>query len=370
MNFNRDGESPDLGIILENKNNQEELKNQKEQISALLREDKEKFPLKKAIAISAIAHPLIPFLSWLLIAILAFFGLNLTMFQKPEIKPRDIEFVIVNNKEQPPINKNTRLRSDRNSRAGGKHDPTKRISEPEKVSRASAPQRSAAEQKPIPRTAPRQTSMPSAAPKAPNVPPRPVLQPKPSSPPKLTTHNPFSIPAPKVKAPKALSPQGGPVTTGPIGTSSPSGDPSPVMSNGGRSGTRGSRGSGYSTGGGDAGNPGPGNPNGSPGIDAIKEPDFGPYMRELQRRIKRNWHPPRGNESKRVQLLFKVSRDGRLIRLNISKSSGVADADDAALEAVKMSAPFRPLPPEYQGKDIDIQFTFDYNVFSAGRYQN
>jgi TonB family protein len=357
-----------MGIILENKTDQDDLNKQKEKISAVLREEKEKFPLKKALVISGIAHPLIPFLVWFLIAVLAFFGLNLTLFQKPEIKPRDIEFVIVNNKEQPPINKNTRLRADRNSRAGGKHDPTKKISEPEHVSRPSTPQRSAPEQKPVQKSAPQhRASAHTAAPKAQRIPPRPVFQPKPSSPPKLTTHNPFSIPAPKVKAPRAITPMGGPVTTGPIGTSSPSGDPSPMMSNSGRSGhSRGSRGSGYSVGGGDPGNPGPGNPNGSPGIDAIKEPDFGPYMRELQRRIKRNWHPPRGNESKRVQLLFKVSRDGRLLRLNISKSSGVSDADDAALEAVKMSAPFRPLPPEYQGNDIDIQFTFDYNVFSVG----
>ena len=356
-----------MGIILENKTDQEDQKKQKEQISAVLRENQEEFPLKKALVISGVAHPLIPFLIWLFIAILAFFGLNLTLFQKPEIKPRDIEFVIVNNKERPPINKNTKLRSDRNSRAGGKHDPTKKISEPEPVSTPSTPKKSSAEQRQVQKTAPRHTSMAKPAPKTPQVPPRPIFQPKPSSPPKLTTQNPFSIPAPKVKAPRAVTPMGGPVTTGPIGTSSPSGDPSPVMSNGGKSGnSRGSRGSGYSVGGGDPGNPGPGNANGSPGIDAIKEPDFGPYMRELQRRIKRNWHPPRGNESKKVVLLFKVSRDGRLLRLNVNKSSGLSDADDAALEAVKMSAPFRPLPPEYQGSDIDIQFTFDYNVFSVG----
>lgn len=359
-----------MGILLENKTEQEELTAQKEQISAVLRDEKEKIPLEKAIAISAVAHPLIPFLVWLLITVLALFGINLMMFQKPEIKPKDIEFVIVNNKEQPPINKNTRLRSDRNSRAGGKHDPTKKISEPEKVSRPSKPQRSTAEQQPSPqkaKTPPRQNSITQAAPKAPRVPPRPVYQPKPATPPKMAAQNPFSVPVPKMKAPRAVTPMGGPVTTGPIGDSSPSGDPSPMMSNSGRSGaSRGSRGSAYSIGGGDPGNPGPGNPNGAPGIDAIKEPDFGPYMRELQRRIKRNWHPPRGNESKRVVLLFKVSRDGRLLSLRVNKTSGNGEADDAALEAVRMSAPFRPLPPEYQGSDIDIQFTFDYNVFSVG----
>ena len=355
-----------MGIILENKTDQDELKTKKEQISAVLRDDKEEFPLKKAFIISAVAHPLIPFLIWFLIFILTLFGINLALFQRPEIKPRDIEFVIVNKKEQTPINKNTRLRSDRNSRAGGKHDPTKKISEPEKTSRPSTPQRSVAEQRPTPPKVTRQTPH-QAAPKAPRVPPRPTLQPKPSSPPRLTTPNPFSIPVPKVKAPRAVTPTGGPVTTGPIGSSSPSGGPSPIMSNGSKSGnSKGSRGSGYSIGGGNPGNPGPGNSNGSPGIDAVKEPDFGPYMRELQRRIKRNWHPPRGNESKRVVVLFKVSRDGRLLRLNINKTSGNPEADDAALESVKMSAPFRPLPPEYQGSDIDIQFTFDYNVFSVG----
>jgi outer membrane biosynthesis protein TonB len=36
--------------------------------------------------------------------------------------------------------------------------------------------------------------------------------------------------------------------------------------------------------------------------------------------------------------------------------------DQAALNAVKATAPFRPLPSEFTGSSIDIQFTFDYNV--------
>lgn len=117
------------------------------------------------------------------------------------------------------------------------------------------------------------------------------------------------------------------------------------------------------------GNPGPGNPGGRPGIDALKEPDFGPYMRELQRRIKRNWNPPRGNKSKRVVLVFKLGRDGRLLSLKVDAPSGNPESDHAALEAVKASAPFRPLPAEYRGNDVDIQFTFDYNVFGVGGQQ-
>ena len=43
-------------------------------------------------------------------------------------------------------------------------------------------------------------------------------------------------------------------------------------------------------------------------------------------------------------------------------------ADRAALNAVEVTAPFRPLPAEFKGQYIDIQFTFDYNVFGATGY--
>lgn len=95
----------------------------------------------------------------------------------------------------------------------------------------------------------------------------------------------------------------------------------------------------------------------------LDEPDFGPYMRDLQKRIKAKWEPPKGNESKRVIVLFKVAKDGELLKARIFKTSGVFAMDNAALKAVKDSAPFKPLPKEFKGKSIDIQFTFDYNVF-------
>lgn len=101
-----------------------------------------------------------------------------------------------------------------------------------------------------------------------------------------------------------------------------------------------------------------------PAQHKIAEPDFGPYMRELQKSIKSNWNPPKGNESKRVVLLFKVAKDGKLLALKIFKSSGVFAADEAAMKAVNATAPFKPLPKAFKGKSVDIQFTFDYNVFN------
>jgi len=88
--------------------------------------------------------------------------------------------------------------------------------------------------------------------------------------------------------------------------------------------------------------------------------DFGPYMADMQRRIKRAWFPPKGNESKRVVVQFKISNDGHMSDLSIEHSSGLAIADQAALKAVENAAPFGPPPGPIKDP---IQFTFDYNVF-------
>jgi TonB family protein len=113
------------------------------------------------------------------------------------------------------------------------------------------------------------------------------------------------------------------------------------------------------------GNPDANNNRGAPNAGAQADVDFGPYMADLQRRIKRAWFPPKGNESKRVVVIFKVHKGGELSNLRIGTSSGVAIADNAALKAVENAAPFRPLPAG-ASDDVDIQFTFDYNVFTGG----
>ena len=92
--------------------------------------------------------------------------------------------------------------------------------------------------------------------------------------------------------------------------------------------------------------------------------DFGSYMDNLERLIKKNWTPPKNAQSKRVVVLFKIAKDGRLIDLKISKSSGDKETDDAALKAVRNTA-FRPLPYGYNKDSVDIEFTFDYNVING-----
>lgn len=370
------------------------------ELPAVVRKDKEEVSFEKALIIAVILHPTIILILLLSSFILKLLGIDFSLFNKPDLKPKDIEFVLVE-KEAPPIDKNTRNRADKNSQAGGKHDPKRPVSLPQQEAPkapAKKPTPPAAQKPVVKQTVQKQPVQKPVAPKQPVQQPQKAAQPtqqpvqkpapKPQAPkPTVTpsvpkpTVNPssnFNIPIPKSAIPQIAQPTTAPVTSAPKvggnaaggGSAAPSFSPT-ATSRTGVGGTGSSAGGGgrfsNSTGGGRAnlGNPGPGNPNGAPGIDAIKEPDFGPYMKELQRRIKMNWDPPKGNESKRVILLFSIARDGRLLNVKVHRSSGLQSADNAAIEAVKLTAPFRPLPPEFKGLSVDIQFTFDYNVFGV-----
>ena len=92
-------------------------------------DSKDEVSFAKSLILSLILHPLCVFLIWLTILGLTLLGLVVPRADRPDWKKKDLEFVIVTN-EAEPIDKNTKYRSDRNSRAGGKHDPTKRVSEP------------------------------------------------------------------------------------------------------------------------------------------------------------------------------------------------------------------------------------------------
>ena len=364
----------------------------------------EVIPIRKSFAISTALHPAVVLFIWLVTVGLALLGIHLFTFPKPDAKlKKDIEFVLVD-KEAMPRNLKTKNRADMNSRSGGINDPKRKVSmpspAPKKNSKPSsaaasankiikkqqqaaqqkaAQQKQKAQQAPIKSQQPTTTNKPSPAKPAPPT-ARPSALPTSAPTPVAKPTTPFVTPSP------VNAPQGKTLATGPIGgTSAPSGAsrggtgagsatgsragaPTPSLAPGkGASGNSlGRTGSGSGGGTGNVGNPGGGG--GAPGIDALREPDFGPYMRELQRRIKMNWDPPKGNESKRVVLLFKIAKDGRLLSCRVNKTSGLPSADQAALKAVELTAPFRPLPADFKGQSIDIQFTFDYNVFNASRY--
>lgn len=100
---------------------------------------------------------------------------------------------------------------------------------------------------------------------------------------------------------------------------------------------------------------------------ASRSLNWAPYMKSLEANIKKNWNPPKAKESKRVVTIFKISKDGELLSLKIKESSGDKEADDAAIRAIKESAPFKPLIKGFTGQSVDIEFTFDYNVLNNSK---
>lgn len=373
-------------------------------LPSLLRNKPEAIPAITSLFGSVSLHIALPVLVLIISIILSFLGISIHLFNKIKHEPkRDIEFVLVD-KPGKPRDPNTKNRSDMDSRSGGVNDPTRKVSmpspQPQKVQKPSAAAKSANQlikKQQQQRQAKTVTKPQQVQPKPVTVPkpaqqPAPVAKPSPAQPAPPTVRpsaKPISAPTPVAKPSTAFVapvPKGAPIgktlATGPVGGSASVGTaksggapasggsgvyaPRPSLSPS-ASGGSGQLARGASSGGtGNVGNPGGGG--GAPGIDALREPDFGPYMRELQRRIKLNWDPPKGNESKTVVLLFKIAKDGRLLSCRVNKSSGLPSADQAALKAVEATAPFRPLPADFKGQSIDIQFTFDYRVFGASRY--
>jgi len=114
-----------------------------------------------------------------------------------------------------------------------------------------------------------------------------------------------------------------------------------------------------------AANPEDGLRKGTPRHGCIPDVDFSRFMADLQRRIKQAWFPPKDTESLRIKVQFVAHRNGSMGNLRLIKSSGNALADQAALRAVQNAAPFKPLP-EGAPPSVDIEFTFDYNVYRGG----
>ena len=96
--------------------------------------------------------------------------------------------------------------------------------------------------------------------------------------------------------------------------------------------------------------------------------DFGSqfswYVQGVQRKVTENWLKyevdPRISEAKRVYLTFDIARDGHPSNVQIEQSSGVPSLDLSAKRALERIDSFGPLPPEYSGSKVSVEFWFDY----------
>jgi TonB family protein len=91
--------------------------------------------------------------------------------------------------------------------------------------------------------------------------------------------------------------------------------------------------------------------------------DFGPWLRRFVTRVKSNWLIPLNamSESGRVVITFYIMKDGTIRDLKIIKPSSVTSFNNAAFDALRMSNPTLPLPPEYPADRAFFTVTFHYN---------
>jgi periplasmic protein TonB len=91
---------------------------------------------------------------------------------------------------------------------------------------------------------------------------------------------------------------------------------------------------------------------------------FSWYVQTVQRKVSENWLKyevdARITQANRVYVTFDIARDGHPGNVQIEQSSGVPSLDISAVRAVQRIDTFGPLPPDYSGSRVSVEFWFDY----------
>lgn len=92
---------------------------------------------------------------------------------------------------------------------------------------------------------------------------------------------------------------------------------------------------------------------------------FGWYVQVIQRKVSENWLKyevdPRITSADRVYITFDVAKDGHPFNIHVEQSSGVPSLDQSATRALQRIDTFGPLPPDYSGSKISVEYWFDYS---------
>lgn len=106
-------------------------------------------------------------------------------------------------------------------------------------------------------------------------------------------------------------------------------------------------------------------PRGPISVNAKGVGPVGAYLAYLERTIYRYWQiPPEANlltQSVSLTIEFEIAKDGRLLSLRLYNSTGMRALDRAAMRAIQMAAPFRPLPDVFPGPSQLFTDTFIYH---------
>jgi TonB family protein len=83
------------------------------------------------------------------------------------------------------------------------------------------------------------------------------------------------------------------------------------------------------------------------------------YLQQVQVRITTNWNRVSSTQG-RVQIYFRIAKDGSLDRVRVEVPSGNTAMDESARMAVLRSAPLQRLPESYEGQYLGVRFWFTY----------
>lgn len=88
------------------------------------------------------------------------------------------------------------------------------------------------------------------------------------------------------------------------------------------------------------------------------------YVHVIQQKVAENWLKyevdPKIATAQRVYITFDVARDGHPSNVQVEQSSGVPSLDVSAVRALQRIDTFGPLPPDYSGNKISVEYWFDY----------
>jgi TonB family protein len=88
------------------------------------------------------------------------------------------------------------------------------------------------------------------------------------------------------------------------------------------------------------------------------------YVEGVRNRISSNWLQstvdPSVRFAPRAVITFQILRDGRIANIQILRSSGNSSVDLSAVRAIQNSNPVGPLPSEYTGSSVNVEFWFDF----------
>jgi TonB family protein len=91
---------------------------------------------------------------------------------------------------------------------------------------------------------------------------------------------------------------------------------------------------------------------------------FGWYVTAMRNRISGNWLQstvdPNIRSAPRVYVTFVILRDGQIVSTQMMASSGITSLDRSVLRAIADSNPMPPLPDDYRGGNVAVEFWFDF----------